>query len=49
MRNSRTGQAVILLLLALGIFLLGAVGWAVESSLYYTHRQMAQAAADAAA
>lgn len=49
MRNSRTGQAVILLLLALGIFLLGAVGWAVESSLYYTHKQMAQAAADAAA
>lgn len=49
MRNSRNGQAVLLLLLALGIFLLGAVGWAVESSLYYTHRQMAQAAADAAA
>ncbi len=49
MRNSRTGQAVLLLLLALGISLMGAVGWAVESSLYYTHRQMAQAAADAAA
>lgn len=48
-RNSRTGQAVLLLLLALGIFLMGAVGWAIESSLYYTHRQMAQAAADAAA
>lgn len=49
MRRWRTGQAVILLLLALGIFLLGALGLAVESSLYYTHRQMAQAAADAAA
>jgi hypothetical protein len=49
MRNSRQGQAVLLLLLALGIFLIGAVGLAVESSLYYTHRQMAQAAADAAA
>ena len=49
MRNTRTGQAVILLLLALGIFLLAAIGWAVESSLYYTHKQMAQAAADAAA
>ena len=36
-------------MLALGIFLLGAVGIAVESALYYTHRQMAQAAADAAA
>ena len=49
MRNPRAGQAILLLLLALGIFLLGALGWAVESSLYYTHRQMAQAAADAAA
>ncbi len=49
MKYSRRGQAAILLLLALGIFLLGAVGWAVESSLYYTHKQMAQAAADAAA
>ena len=49
MRERRSGQAIILLLLALGIFLLGAVGLAVESSLYFTHRQMAQAAADAAA
>jgi hypothetical protein len=49
MRNSRQGQAVLLLLLALGIFVIGAIGLAVESSLYYTHRQMAQAAADAAA
>jgi hypothetical protein len=49
MKYSTRGQAVILLILALGIFLLGAVGLAVESSHYYTHRQMAQAAADAAA
>ncbi len=49
MRDRHSGQALILLLLALGIFLLGAVGIAVESALYYTHRQMAQAAADAAA
>lgn len=49
MRHTRSGQAVLLLLLALGIFLIGSVGLAVESSLYYTHRQMMQAAADAAA
>ena len=49
MKDQRNGQAVLLLLLALGIFLLGAVGLAVESSHYYTHRQLAQDAADAAA
>lgn len=49
MRDKTGGQAIILLLLALGIFLLGAIGFAMESSLYYTNRQMSQAASDAAA
>lgn len=49
MQDKRNGQSVILLLLALAIFLLGAVGLAVESSLFYTHKQLAQDAADAAA
>lgn len=49
MQDKRNGQSVILLLLALAIFLLGAVGLAVESALFYTHKQLAQDAADAAA
>jgi Flp pilus assembly protein TadG len=43
------GQAVVLVALAMGIFLLGAIGLAVDGSILYTQRQMAQAAADAAA
>jgi Flp pilus assembly protein TadG len=43
------GQAIVLVALAMGIFLLAAVGLAVDGSTLYTHRQMAQAAADAAA
>jgi Flp pilus assembly protein TadG len=43
------GQAIILVALAMGIFLLGAIGLAVDGSILYTQRQMAQAAADAAA
>jgi Flp pilus assembly protein TadG len=33
----------------MGIFLLGALGLAIDGSHLYAHRQMAQAAADAAA
>lgn len=43
------GQAIVLVALAMGIFLLGAIGLAVDGSTLYSHRQMAQAAADAAA
>ena len=43
------GQAIILVLVALSIFLLGAVGLAIDASHMYAQRQMAQAAADAAA
>lgn len=43
------GQAVVLVALAMSIFLIGAVGLAVDGSHLYSQRQMAQTAADAAA
>ena len=43
------GQAIVLVALAMSIFLIGAIGLAVDGSNLYTQRQFAQAAADAAA
>lgn len=43
------GQALVLVGFAMGIFLLGAVGLAVDGSHLYAQRQMAQTAADAGA
>jgi hypothetical protein len=43
------GQAIIIVALAMSIFLIGAIGLAVDGSNLYTQRQMAQTAADAAA
>jgi hypothetical protein len=43
------GQAVLLVVLAMGVFLMGALGIAVDGSQLYAQRQMAQLAADAAA
>jgi hypothetical protein len=48
-RKGEAGQAALLVILALGIFLIGAVGLAIDGSHLYAERQMAQAAADAAA
>jgi len=48
-RNKEKGQALLLVLAALGIFLIAAVGFAIDGGTMYVHRQMAQAAADAAA
>lgn len=49
-KNRReSGQALLLVVLAMGIFLIGALGLAIDGSQMYGHRQMAQAAADAAA
>jgi hypothetical protein len=42
------GQSLILVILALGLFLLGAVGFAIDLSNLWFHRQRAQTAADAA-
>ena len=43
------GQAVILVVVAMSILLIGALGLAIDGGQMYAHRQMAQAAADAAA
>jgi hypothetical protein len=44
----QSGQASVLLLVSLGIFLLASVGFAVDLSSMWFHRQAAQSAADAA-
>jgi hypothetical protein len=46
--NSQSGQASVFLLLILGTFLLASVGFAVDLSNMWFHRQAAQSAADAA-
>jgi Flp pilus assembly protein TadG len=48
-RKSEAGQATVLILVAMSVFLVGAVGLAIDGSHLYAERQMAQAAADAAA
>jgi hypothetical protein len=47
-RRGQAGQASALLLLILGIFLLGTLGFAVDLCNMWFHRQAAQSAADAA-
>ncbi len=47
--KSEEGQAVILVALAMSIFLIAAIGLAIDGSHIYAQRQMAQTAADAAA
>jgi Putative Flp pilus-assembly TadE/G-like len=42
------GQTMTIVLIVLGLFLLGAIGLAVDVSNWWFHRQMAQSAADAA-
>src|SRR6478609_2824327 len=49
MAKGQKGQAILLIVVAMGIVVLGALGLAVDGSQYYTQRTMAQAAADAAA
>jgi hypothetical protein len=46
--NRQSGQTVTIVALALGLFLLGMAGLAVDVSNWWFHRQMAQGAADAA-
>lgn len=48
-KQSENGQAVVFVLLGMSIFLLAAVGLAIDGSQLYAQRQMAQAAADGAA
>ena len=48
-RRKEKGQALILVVLVVGLVLMGALGLALDAGQLYGHRQMAQAAADAAA
>jgi hypothetical protein len=48
-RSREAGQATVFVLLASSIFLIGGIGLALDASHLYAQRQMAQAAADAAA
>src|SRR6266571_6920195 len=47
-REPESGQAILLVLLGLGIFLIGAMAFAVDMSNLWFNRQSAQTAADAA-
>jgi Flp pilus assembly protein TadG len=48
-KEHERGQVVLLLLVAMAIFVLAAIGFAIDGSNLYLQRQMAQVAADAAA
>lgn len=48
-RRSEKGQAVLLVVISMSVFLFGALGMAVDGSQLFAQRQMAQMAADAAA
>ena len=43
-----SGQAAVFLVLAMGIFLIGGIGFVVDGANLWFHRQSAQTAADAA-
>src|SRR6266700_5987568 len=47
-RPSDSGQVMLFVLLGLGLFLIGAMAFAVDMSNLWFHRQAAQTAADAA-
>jgi hypothetical protein len=47
--GSESGQTILIVAVALGLFMLGALGLGIDGAQMYAHRQMAQAAADAAA
>src|SRR5690348_5639527 len=47
--GNERGQAILLVAVASGIFLVGAIGLSVDAAQLYLHRQVAQTAADAAA
>jgi hypothetical protein len=48
-RMKQRGQAILMVVLAMGLLLVGALGLAVDGAQIYAHHHMAQAAADAAA
>jgi Flp pilus assembly protein TadG len=48
-RRRNGGQAILVVIAAMSLFLIGALGLAIDGAQMYAHRQMAQTAADAAA
>ena len=48
-KTKQGGQAIVLVILSLVVFLFGAMGLGIDGAQLYAQRQMAQAAADAAA
>ena len=48
-KQMESGQALLLVIVALSLFVLGALGLAIDGAQLYAQRQMAQGAADAAA
>lgn len=49
LRNRQSGQAILLVVVAMSIFLFGALGLAIDAAQMFAQFQMAQAAADAGA
>jgi hypothetical protein len=49
LRKEEDGQAIVIAVLAMSIFLIGAVGLGIDGAHLYAQRQLAQAAADSAA
>ena len=47
--GQRDGQAIVLMVVAMSLFLIGVLGFAIDGSQMYAQRQLAQTAADAAA
>ena len=47
--EERNGQALLLVVVAMSLFLIAALGLVMDGAQIYGHRQMAQDAADAAA
>src|ERR1700681_361057 len=47
-RAGESGQAAVFLVLAMGLFLIGSMGFVVDGANLWFHRQSAQTAADAA-
>jgi hypothetical protein len=47
--SGESGQAIVLVIVSLSLFLMGALGFGLDGAQMYAHRQMAQTAADAAA
>jgi hypothetical protein len=47
--GSESGQALLLIIVGMSLFIFGALGLGIDGAMLYVHRQMAQSAADAAA